>query len=485
MAYVSQNPYSGETTRTFASWTRAETQQRIVRVATAQARWAGRPFEHRARVLTKAGELLRERRDQYAQIITEEMGKLVREARAEVEKCALACDYYAVHGRPFLEEEMIRTDAGRSYVAYLPIGTVLGVMPWNFPFWQIFRFAAGALMAGNACVVKPASNVPQCGQAIESVLRDAGLPEDVYVNAFIEASAMEDAIAHPLIHAVTLTGSEQAGRTVAAVAGKHLKKCVLELGGSDPFIVLHDADLDLAASQAVASRFINCGQSCIAAKRFIVVPEIADEFVALFQEKAATLALGDPSLESTGLGPMARRDLREEVHEQVREAIGQGARVVLGCEPSAAGHALYPASILDGITPAMRVYREEVFGPVALVIRAESEADAVRIANESAFGLGSSIWSRDYERAETLALAIEAGCTFVNGIVRSDPRLPFGGIKNSGYGRELSYHGIREFTNTKTVWIREGYTGAERRQVSERRQGSRRQGDGDGPPLGE
>lgn len=474
MSYVTQNPVNGSILKSYPTWDRAKLTSVLDRVSRAQKTWAATSFEERAEILTRVGTRMRRKRDEYAALITLEMGKLAREARAEVEKSALTCDYYAVHAEPFLEEELIKTDAGRSYVTYMPLGTVLGIMPWNFPFWQVFRFAAPALMAGNACLLKPASNVPQCAEAIEAVFRDAGLPEHLFTTLFVDSSQVEDVIASPNVQAVTLTGSEAAGRKVGALAGQYLKKCVLELGGSDPFIVLHDADVELAVEQAVASRYLNCGQSCIAAKRFVLAPEIADDFVNRMKERAAQLKAGDPSNDGVHLGPMAKRELRDELHTQVADAINHGATAVLGCEVAAGTGAYYPASILDHITPAMRIYREEAFGPVAIIIRAKDELDTIRIANDSEFGLASSIWSKDYNRAEILSEQIQAGASFINGMVRSDPRLPFGGIKASGFGRELSYHGIREFTNAKTVWIRESDTSTERRQQQERRRNERR-----------
>ena len=474
MAYVTQNPVNGAILKTFPTWDRAKLTSVLDRVGRAQRGWAATSFEERADLLTKVATRLRRKRDEYAALITLEMGKLAREARAEVEKSALTCDYYAVHAEPFLEEELIRTDAGRSFVTYLPLGTVLGVMPWNFPFWQVFRFAAPALMAGNACLLKHASNVPQCAETIEAIFRDAGLPEHLFTTLFIDADQIAEVIASPNVQAVTLTGSEAAGRKVGALAGQHLKKCVLELGGSDPFIVLHDAHVELAAEQAVASRYLNCGQSCIAAKRFIVVSEIAEQFVRLLRERAGELKFGDPNSDGIHLGPMAKREIRDELQEQVTDAIKHGATALLGCEPPPGGGSYYPASILDKVTPAMRVYHEEVFGPVAAVIRAADEADAIRIANDSVYGLASSIWSQDFDRAERLSHQIQAGASFINGMVRSDPRLPFGGTKASGFGRELSYHGIREFTNAKTVWVRESDSAVERRRQQERRQNERR-----------
>jgi len=402
----------------------------------------------------RAAMLLHERLEEYARLIAAEMGKPLREGRAEVEKCALACDYYAVHAEHFMQTELVQTDAGKSYVCYDPIGVLLGVMPWNFPFFQVIRFSAPALMAGNACVLKHASSVPQCALALEKLFRDAGFPAHLFTTLIIEAADVAEAIANRHVRAVTLTGSEAAGREIASHAGQHLKKCVLELGGSDAFVILKDADLELAATFAVRSRFQNCGQSCIAAKRIITVAEIADEFVSLFTRKAADLKMGDPFSEATQLGPMARFNLREALHQQVTDSIAQGARAVLGCEPGRGEGAFYPASVLDYVTAKTRAYHEELFGPVAAIIRAENEEEAIRIANDTRYGLGSSIWTRDTGHAEKLARQIQAGCCFINGMVRSDPRLPFGGIKASGFGRELSYHGIREFVNIKTVWVR-------------------------------
>jgi succinate-semialdehyde dehydrogenase/glutarate-semialdehyde dehydrogenase len=382
------------------------------------------------------------------------MGKPLREARAEVEKCTTVCDYYALHAGEFMRAEPVASDAGKSYVAYYPLGVVLAIMPWNFPFWQAFRAAAPALMAGNALLLKHAPNVPQCALAIEAIFRECGLPDGVFASLMIEVEQVANTIASPHVHAVTFTGSEAAGRKVAACAGQHLKKCVLELGGSDPFIVLHDADLELAANMAVASRFMNCGQSCIAAKRFIVVPQVADEFLRELKTRVEALRLGEPMIEATQIGPMARLDLRDELHRQISDSIAQGAVAVTGCKPVEREGFFYQPSILDQVTADTRAYHEELFGPVAIVIRAANEADALRIANDTRFGLGSSIWSKDTARAEQLAAHIQAGSTFINAIVKSDPRLPFGGIKASGYGRELSRLGMHEFVNAKTVWIR-------------------------------
>ncbi len=454
MPFVTQNPATGQVLQLHDGWSDQRLQHALQQAGDAQRDWVQTSLAARSAILRRVAARLNERRDEYARIITMEMGKLLTEARAEVGKCASACEYFAQHAEAFLQPDIIESDAGRSYVAWQPLGVVFAVMPWNFPFWQAFRAAAPALMAGNAVVLKHAPNVPRCALAIESVFRDCGLPESAYTNLPIEVEQAEQVIASPHVHAVTLTGSEAAGRKVAALAGQHLKKCVLELGGSDPFVVLHDADLDLAVDMAVNSRFLNGGQSCIAAKRFIVVPQVADEFLARFKEKVEALKPGDPMDAATTLAPMARHDLREALHEQVRDAIAQGAVAVTGCEPLAGDGFFYQPSILDHVTPETRAYREELFGPVAAGIRIADEDDALRIANDNRYGLGASIWSRDTARAERLAVRIQAGCAFVNGMVKSDPRLPFGGVKASGYGRELSRLGMLEFVNAKTVWVR-------------------------------
>lgn len=454
MPYISLNPATNKVVKTYISWDSRQLATALEKTHSAQQSWAQTTFAERAECMNRAAVLLHERVVEFAGLMVLEMGKPLREARAEVEKCALACDYYAVHAEHFLKAEPIQTDAGKSYVSYDPIGIVLGVMPWNFPFFQVIRFSAPALMAGNGCVLKHASNVPQCALALEQLFRDAQFPSHLFTTLMIEAADVAEAIASHHVHAVTLTGSETAGRKVAAIAGQHLKKCVLELGGSDPFVVLKDADLEYAATQAVKSRFLNCGQSCIAAKRMIPVAEIADEFVALLVEKTAALKVGDPASDATRIGPMARLDLRDELHRQVTDSIAQGAQALLGCKLMPGEGAYYPPSVLDRVTAKTRAYHEELFGPVAAVIRADSEEDAIRIANDTRFGLGSSVWSRDSEHAGKVAQQLDAGCSFINGIVKSDPRLPFGGIKASGFGRELSYHGIREFVNTKTVWIK-------------------------------
>ncbi|WP_127478356.1 NAD-dependent succinate-semialdehyde dehydrogenase [Sulfurivermis fontis] len=454
MAFQSINPANGERLAEYPAWDSAAIEQALAEAARAAPAWAATPLAERCALMRRAAAILRERREALARTITLEMGKLRREALAEVDKSALGCEYYAEHGVAFLADEEIASDAGRSFVAWQPLGTVLAVMPWNFPLWQVFRFAAPALVAGNTGLLKHASNVPQCALAIEAIFRDAGFPAGVFRTLMISSAQVEGVIRDARVHAVTLTGSEPAGRQVAATAGACLKKSVLELGGSDAFIVLEDAELDWTVQQAVASRFLNGGQSCIAAKRFIVVDAVAAAFLPRFQAAVEQLRAGDPMDEATTLAPLARPDLRDELHRQVTDSIAAGAVALTGCRPLEGTTTYYAPSILDQVRPGMRAYEEELFGPVAIVIRARDEADAVRIANDSRFGLGGSVWTADSARGERVARQLECGCAFVNGLVKSDPRLPFGGIKASGYGRELSLLGIREFVNAKTVWVR-------------------------------
>ena len=454
MAFISVNPTTAEKVWACDVWDSADIERALAETSLATPPWAATPLAERCRMLRRAAEVLRHNIEELAGLITVEMGKLRAEARAEVEKCALACDYYAEHAPAFVVDEVIPSDAGKSLVAYQPLGTVLAIMPWNFPLWQVFRFAAPALAAGNTAVLKHASNVPQCALAIEKVFGDAGFPRGVFRTLMIRAAQTEQVIADARVHAVTLTGSEPAGRQVAAAAGTHLKKSVLELGGSDPFIVLDDADLGLMVRTAVTSRFQNAGQSCIAAKRFIVVDDIADSFLAQFKREVEALRPGDPSDDTTTLAPMARGDLRDELHSQVSDSIARGAVAVSGCSPLPGPGYFYAASILDHVMPGMPAYEQELFGPVAAVIRVRDEAEALAVANASRFGLGGSVWTQDSARGERLARQVQCGACFVNGLVKSDPRLPFGGIKASGYGRELSHHGLREFVNAKTIWIR-------------------------------
>jgi succinate-semialdehyde dehydrogenase/glutarate-semialdehyde dehydrogenase len=454
MAFRSINPCNGNLIEELPAWSEVQIDGALAQVAAATPAWAARPMAERCALVRAAGAVFRARRDELARLITLEMGKLIKEARAEIDKCALVCDYYADNGPDFLADEAIASDAGNSYVAHLPLGTVLAVMPWNFPFWQVLRFAAPALVAGNTGVLKHASNVPQCALAIESVFTEAGFPEGVFRTLMITADQAARVIEDSRIHAVTLTGSEPAGRSVAGLAGSQLKKTVLELGGSDAFVVLDDADLDEAVKWGVASRFLNAGQSCIAAKRFIVMESIADEFMKRFRAAVEALTTGDPLDEGTTLAPLARHDLRDDLHRQVLDSMAKGAVAVTGCVPEDGPGSFYQASILDNVAPGQRAYTEELFGPVALVIRVGDEAEALKVANDSRFGLGGSVWTRDSDRGERFARQMQSGATFVNGLVKSDPRLPFGGVKASGYGRELSHHGIKEFVNAKTIWIK-------------------------------
>ena len=454
MAYQTINPATGECVASFDSWTSAQLETALAQVSEASPSWAGTPLVERCRLMNRLAEVVRTEQESLAQLVTLEMGKLIAESRAEVEKCALGCEYYAAQAASFLADEIIETDAGKSLVAHQPLGTVLAVMPWNFPLWQVFRFIAPTLVAGNTGLLKHASNVPQCALAIERLVREAGFPEGVFRTLMINARDVAEVIADPRVHAVTLTGSEPAGRSVAAAAGQHLKKSLLELGGSDAFVVLVDADLDHTVQQAVASRYLNCGQSCIAAKRFIVVEAIADEFVARFAQAVSKLRAGEIAVGQTELAPMARVDLRDELHEQVQASIAAGAVLVAGGELQHGPGAFYPATILDRVTPGMVAYEQELFGPVAAVIRVSDEAAALVTANDSRFGLGGSVWTRDTSRGENFARQMQCGSAFVNGMVKSDPRLPFGGIKASGYGRELSQHGLHEFVNAKTLWVK-------------------------------
>lgn len=407
----------------------------------------------RAILMRRAADILEARKAEHAQLMTQEMGKTLNSAEAEVEKCAWVCRYYAEQADDFLADEMVQTDASKSYISYQPLGVLLAVMPWNYPLWQVFRFAAPALMAGNVALLKHASNVPGCARAIEKVFVDAGFAPEAFQSLIIKTDLVEEILSHPKVMAATLTGSGPAGSAVASQAGSHIKKTVLELGGSDPYIILHDANLNHAAQQCAASRLLNAGQSCIGAKRFIVVDEVYEEFLQLFKKEMENAMMGDP-FQAVDLGPMARHDLRDEVHQQVLDSVAAGAKLETGGYIPDSEGAYYPPTILTDVSPGMPAYDEEVFGPVASVIRVQDEQEAIRVANDTIYGLGSCVFTQDIERGERIAREeIDAGCCFVNHYTMSDPRLPFGGIKQSGYGRELSYYGIRAFVNVKTVYV--------------------------------
>ncbi len=453
MALRSINPATGELLESFSEQTAEEVKAAVKKAHQAFTSWSGLDMKRRSAPLRKAAAVLRAEKTALARMMSEEMGKPVLQASAEVDKCALVCEYYAEHGPAMLRPERIASDAADSFVRFDPLGVILAVMPWNFPLWQVFRFAAPALLAGNTCLLKHASGVSRCAARIEEVFRRAAFPAHVFTALRIGSAQVEALLALPQVRAVTLTGSDAAGRAVAAAAGRHLKKSVLELGGSDPFIVLADAPLSPCVAAAVSSRMINSGQSCIAAKRFIVVGAIYSRFRRAFTAAVAGLKTGNPLDESNDLGPLARADLVDELERQVRESVRLGAAVLAGGNRIKGPGFFFQPTVLEGVRPGMPAYDEELFGPVAALIRADDEEDALRIANDTPFGLGASIWTANREKAEALAARVEAGSVFINGMVKSDPRLPFGGIKMSGFGRELSSYGIKEFVNIKTVVI--------------------------------
>lgn len=448
------NPATEEVLAEYREHSRSEVHERLERAQATYDHWRRTSFAERAERMRALAERLRARREELGRLMTEEMGKVIAGAEGEIEKCAWVCDYYAEQAEKFLAPEEVETDASRSMVRFDPLGPVLAVMPWNFPFWQVFRFAAPAAMAGNVGVLKHASNVCGCALAIEELFREAGFPEGVFTTLLIPSAMVEEVIAHPAIHAVTLTGSEGAGRAVAAAAGKQIKKTVLELGGTDPFVVLADADVEQAAAQATEARTINSGQSCIAAKRFIVEEPVAERFEAALVAAMEKLQVGDPLDRETDLGPLARTDLIDDLHDQVIRSVEAGAKLRTGGKRLERRGFYYPPTVVTDVTPEMPVFQEETFGPVAAVTRARDVQEAIALANASAFGLGASLWTSDAQRGAELAAEVEAGAVFVNGVVKSDPRLPFGGVKNSGYGRELSKFGIREFVNIKSVWVK-------------------------------
>jgi succinate-semialdehyde dehydrogenase/glutarate-semialdehyde dehydrogenase len=449
------DPATGAPIRSYEEMDDESLNETIFKAQAAFNEWKKTSFAERARLMREAARILDEEKESYAMMITREMGKRLTEAISEVEKCSWVCLYYAQHAEQFLDKEFVTTDASKSYISYRPMGVILAVMPWNFPFWQVFRFAAPALMAGNAALLKHASNVPGCAIAIEEVFQKAGFPEDLFSTLMISSDKVEQVIANRVVKGVTLTGSEKAGSAVAATAGKHIKKTVLELGGSDPYLILEDADIKEAVKICVKSRLLNNGQSCIGAKRFIVVRQVYNEFLEQFKAEMEKANMGDPLDENTRLGPMAREDLRDDLHQQVTKSIELGAECILGGEIPDMPGAYYPATILTNVKKGSPAYEEELFGPVASIIQAWDEEEAILIANDTPYGLGAAVFTQNLDRGEKIANEhLEAGCCFINAMVKSDPRLPFGGIKASGYGRELSFHGVREFTNTKTVYVK-------------------------------
>jgi succinate-semialdehyde dehydrogenase/glutarate-semialdehyde dehydrogenase len=447
------NPATEELLAEFEPWSDAQVDAAVDEVAAAQRAWRAMSVEQRAEPMRRAAALLRQRADRYGALLTAEMGKPIVEAEAEVNKCALACEHYAENAAEYLADDPVATESLESYVAYEPLGVVLAIMPWNFPFWQVFRAGAPSLMAGNGIVLKHASNVPQSALATEEVIRDAGFPAGLLRTVLIAGSDTERLVTDPRIAAITLTGSSDVGARIASLAAGQIKRQVLELGGSDPFVVLADANLEHAANTAARARNQNNGQSCIAAKRFIVEEPVADEFGALFADAVRALRVGDPASRDTNVGPLARADVRDTLERQVTESRRMGAAPIVGGERLDGRGWFYAPTILDGVTDAMPAFREETFGPVAAMLRARDVDDAIQLANDTEYGLGAAIWTRDLDAAKGLARRIEAGTVVVNGLVASDPRMPMGGVKRSGYGRELGRHGIWEFTNIQTVRI--------------------------------
>ncbi|OOG77471.1 NAD-dependent succinate-semialdehyde dehydrogenase [Algoriphagus sp. A40] len=448
------NPWTGEVTKEFEPLSLREIEIKTEAAAKSFESWKNTPISERAGLMKKAGEILRKNKEAYARLITLEMGKIIRESRAEIEKCAWACEYYAENAAEFLSSEKISLpDGKKAKILHQPLGAILAVMPWNFPFWQVFRFAAPTLMAGNVGILKHASNVPQCALAIESVFREAGFPEGVFQSFLIDSKATLALLERDEIKAVSLTGSEKAGAAVASAAGKNIKKSLLELGGSDPFIVLADADIEKAAETAVKGRMVNFGQSCIAAKRFIIEESVFEPFLEIFKEKMGLLKGGDPMDETVDFACMARPDLAAELYEQVKKSVDLGAKVLLGGLKPKEGSSEFSPTILTDIPENPPAFSEELFGPVAILFKVKNTAEAIKIANSTEFGLGASLWTKDAEKAEILAVEIESGAVFINSMVASQPALPFGGIKKSGFGRELGRQGILEFVNTKTVYL--------------------------------
>jgi succinate-semialdehyde dehydrogenase / glutarate-semialdehyde dehydrogenase len=456
MAITSINPATGEEIKIFESLADEQIDEKLELATRAFRRYWKTPFSDRAKKMVRAAEILEEKKEEFARLMTSEMGKIFTAAVAEAEKCAWVCRYYAENAERFLSDEAAETGAARSYVRYQPLGPILAVMPWNFPFWQVFRHIAPGLMAGNVILLKHASNVPQCALAIEDVVRRAGFPEGTFQTLLVGSDKVQSVIDDPRVRGVTLTGSEGAGRQVGSEAGENIKKTVLELGGSDPFIVMPSADLEEAVNTAVTARTLNNGQSCINAKRIIVHGEIADEFERRYVEAMQALRVGDPMDEEMDMGPLAMPQILEDVDEQVKKSVEAGAKILTGGKPMDAEGNFYPPTVITDIPEDSPAYKEEIFGPVASLFRARDIDEAIRIANDTSFGLGASAWTNDPEEQETFINEIEAGQVFINSMVASDPRMPFGGVKASGYGRELSVYGLREFVNVKSVWIEDG-----------------------------
>ena len=454
MAIASINPVTGEVLKTFAPLTEQELEHKLALAASTFATYKHTSFADRTQWLNKAADILEAQKTELGIIMTLEMGKTLKSAIAEVEKCANLCRFYAEHAPTFLADTIANTDASRTLIRYQPLGIILAVMPWNFPFWQVFRFAVPCLMAGNVGLLKHASNVPQCALAISEVFRQADVPEGAFQTLLIGSDQVTNLVADPRVKAATLTGSESAGQSLAAIAGHHLKKVVLELGGSDPFIVLKSADLELAVSTAVTARVMNNGQSCIGAKRFILEEAIADQFIQKFVEQFKALKVGDPMQSDTDVGPLATPQILEDLDSQVKASVVAGAKVLVGGYRLPEKGNFYAPTILADIPLGAPPYQEEFFGPVALVFRVKNIDEAIALANSTNFGLGASVWTNDFQEQEQAIEQIEAGSVFVNSMVKSDPRIPFGGIKRSGYGRELGVEGIHEFVNIKTIWIR-------------------------------
>lgn len=456
MAIQSINPKNKQIIKDFVELSSEQIQSKIEQAQTTFLNWRETDFSERTKLMKNAAQVLRDRKSELAKIITDEVGKTLAAAEAEVEKCAATCDYYADNAEEFLKPEIIQTDASKSYARFDPIGIVLAVMPWNFPFWQVFRFAAPALMAGNVGLLKHASNVQMSAEAIEDVFKQAGFPDGAFVNLTIGSAKVEAVIRDPRVKAVTLTGSEKAGEAVASTAGSEIKKTVMELGGSDPFIVLADADLDSAVDAAVTARLqYNAGQSCIAAKRFIVEEKVFDEFTTKIKSAVEKLKIGDPYDPQTNVGPLTNQQMVDDVDRQVNESVAMGAKLICGGKPENSEGYFYNPAVVSNVTFDMPVFNQETFGPVIAIVSVKDSNEAIDVANKSIYGLGANLFTSNLEKAEKeIAPMIESGAVFINGPVKSDPRLPFGGIKKSGYGRELSHYGIKEFVNIKTVWLK-------------------------------